>query len=326
MLVTGASGFVGMPLTRVLARRGHRLRALVRDRRKAESALRDVSEFVTGDLGNADALRTACEGVDAVVHVAGLTKAARDEDFTKTNVDGTKRLAQAAVAAQVPRFLLVSSLAAAGASKPGRPRTESDEPEPVSAYGRSKLGGERAAAAIFTNTSVKFTIVRPPIVYGEGERDMLVAFQQVKRGFLPVVGGARTLQTRYSLVHVDDLVTGIAQAVESPGAGNCYFLPGPADASFLQIIEGIEGAVGRRARKFTLPFSAARPAAWIAQTAARALGKPSIVNLDKLREMSAGDWCCACDAAHRDLKYSPSIPIAEGFAREALWARSAGLL
>lgn len=328
ILTTGVSGFVGAVAARVLHGRGHRVRALVRDRRRVAEAVSPLlAEVVEGDLSNREALRRACDGVDGVLHLAGLTKAARDAEFVKTNIEGTRILSEAARDAGVGRFLLVSSLAAAGASKPGVPRVESDLLQPVSAYGRSKLGGEEAAAAIFKNTSVKFTIVRPPIVYGEGERDMLMVFQQIKRGFLPIVGGSKTLQLSYSLVHVDDLALGMVQCFESArAAGNSYFLPGPRDATFLQIIEAIEGTLGRRARKLNLPMAAARPVAWLIQTGARLSGRPSIVNLDKLREMEAGDWRCSGAAAARDFGYAPAIDFDRGFALEANWARAKGLL
>ncbi|MBI3819877.1 MAG: NAD-dependent epimerase/dehydratase family protein [Planctomycetes bacterium] len=327
ILVTGATGFVGGPTLRALQREGHQIRALVRDRSRAQTLLSRADEVVDGELRDPASLARACAGIDAVVHVAGLTKALRSEDFDAVNVRGTKHLCEAARDAGVGRFVLISSLAAAGASAPGSPRTPDAPPFPVSAYGRSKLGGERSAAAILTNTSVKLTILRPPIVYGEGDPDLLVVFQQCRRGVLPVVGGAKSLQITYSLVHVDDLARGIAQAASAGAAcGNVYSLPGPRDATLLQIIQGVESAVGRRARRIPLPFALAKPAAWLAQTSLRAAGRASIVNLDKLREMEAGDWTCSGESARRDFQYSPAIDLEAGLARQAQWARAKGLL
>jgi nucleoside-diphosphate-sugar epimerase len=265
---------------------------------------------------------------DVVIHVAGLTKARREPEYFEVNVAGTRCLARAAASAnpRPKRFVLVSSVAAAGPSL-DRPRVEGDPWNPVSAYGRSKLEGERAAIEELSKANIPWTIVRPPIVYGERDRDVLLVMKQIKTGFIPVVGGRATLAKRYSLVHAEDLARGIVEAASSPNAENqVYFLPGPRDATFDEMVAAIEAAVGRRARRVFVPRALATPAAWLAEVGARIVGKPSIVSRDKLRELDAPGWTCSGAAAARDLNYRPSIDYPEGFAREAAWARAEKLL
>jgi nucleoside-diphosphate-sugar epimerase len=165
LLVTGATGFVGSHVVRKLHRRGHWIRALVRDPKRTEPIRDCIVEWIQGDLASPRALASACAGVEGVVHLAGLTKALSPGQFARVNAEGCARLAEAAAEASGPaRFLLVSSLAAAGPCLDGSPLGEAHLPAPVSAYGRSKLDGERAAAAALEGTSVSLTVVRPPIV------------------------------------------------------------------------------------------------------------------------------------------------------------------
>lgn len=326
VLVTGATGFVGGQLVPELCRLGLELRLLVRDRRKAQRWSAAGAELVEGDLFDAPALARGCVGVDAVLHVAGLTKTWRAAEFERVNVEGTRQLAQAAVNAGVGRFLLVSSLAAAGPSGPDRPRTEEDPPAPVSAYGRSKLGGERVASEVLAARGVRLAILRPPIVYGEGDRDFFVVFQQVARGLVPLVGGRAALEKRFSLVHVRDLARGLAGAVARADLEGSYFLPGPQDASFGEVIALAGRAVGRQPRMPPVPAWLAWPVALALESAASALRKTTIVSRDKLTEAAQPGWACSGDRARAAFGYAPSIALEEGFASAVAWYRKEGWL
>ena len=150
ILLTGASGFLGSHIAEQLNRQGAEVRALVRstsDTRFLEG-LQNVT-IQRGTLSDEDSLLAATDGVEGIIHAAGLVKARRSGDFYETNERGTANLLQAAKknAPDIERFVLISSLAVMGPSEDGRPVPEGASPNPVTHYGRSKLAAERAAGA-----------------------------------------------------------------------------------------------------------------------------------------------------------------------------------
>ncbi len=232
IFLTGASGFIGSHLAERFAADGHRVRALVRadarhlDRAPAHLAAR--IERVTGDLSRPESLAAALDGVTAVVHVAGLTRApgagpAADAAFEAANVTATTRLLDAVTdrAPDVRRVVVTSSLAAVGRGDGSRVADESTPLAPISRYGASKARMEAAVTPYAGR--LPLTIVRPPAVYGPRESDILTFFRTAARGLCPVVGDAS--EPVLTLVHVDDLVDGYALALAHPAAvGQTYFL------------------------------------------------------------------------------------------------------
>ncbi|MEN0110196.1 MAG: NAD-dependent epimerase/dehydratase family protein, partial [Planctomycetota bacterium] len=181
-LVTGATGFIGVRLVERLVARGDRVACLVRPTSDTGGLEPLGVERAVGSLGDAESLVRAVggsfggEGAEVVLHVAGLTHAWRAEDFHRVNAEGTATLCRAAAgASSPPTVVLLSSLAAAGPSPDGAPHTEATKPAPISHYGRSKLAGERAARRFADR--LPLSIVRPPVVFGPGDRDGLLLFK-----------------------------------------------------------------------------------------------------------------------------------------------------
>ena len=216
--VTGASGFIGSHLVEHFAARSTDVVTVRRP-------------FAQPTL--LEALRQA----GAVVHLAGVVSAVRDDDYMAANVDGTRAVAEAARVAGVP-MILVSSLAAAGPAPPRAPRSEDDPPAPINVYGRSKLLGERAIAAV---DGLQWTILRPGVVYGPRDRALLPLFRFAARGLLPLVGRA---DAAYTFVHVSDLVRAIAAAVDHPAAGDTMFVGHPEPVTTRGLLEGVRRATG----------------------------------------------------------------------------------
>lgn len=323
-LVTGASGFVGSHLVDALLERGWHVRCLVRRTSSLHWLSADRVELVHGNVGDASAegvaaLGRAVLGARVVFHLAALTSAARDCDYKRVNVGGTRRVTEA-VARSAPEALVVfcSSLAAAGPSRDGRPVREEDEAHPVSAYGRSKLAAERALALL----PVRHVVVRPPAVYGPRDVDVLAAFRLAARGLALRIGPPGQ---RLSLVHARDLALGLATAAGREARGLYYMSDGVVH-TWTEVVDGIAAAVGRSARVVAVPRAAALLVAHADRARARWLGGKPLLTPDRVRELSLPEWTCGDTRARRELGYASRTALEEGLGETAAWYRSHGWL
>jgi len=311
-LVTGATGFIGSSLARELLKRGYEVTCLKR-KTSDPGWLMDLDvRFVHGDCNDSDSLKQLPADVDYVFHLAGLTKAKKEEDFFETNATGTENLLcfLSKNAPGIKRFIYMSSLAAAGPSLDGVPLDETAPPRPVSAYGKSKLGGELAAFRYKDRLPV--TVIRPPAVYGPRDRDFFLFYRMIKRGFYPYWG-----KCYYSLLYVDDLVHGVIAAAESGEAeGKTYFLTGSRIYSNDEIVFEIMEAMGTRALRIKIPASTMK---LLAKFSEKLADRASIINLDKLREIKHHHWTCDSKKAELEFGFIPKVSLKEGVKWTADW-------
>jgi len=318
--VTGATGFVGGHLVEALLRSGHGVRALARSRAAARALEARGATVLEGDLTAAAALQRLSEGADTFFHVAGLVAARSEAEFLAVNAEGTARAARAAAEAGVARFVLVSSLAVTGPTQPGRPRDESGEPRPVTPYGRSK----RAAEEALRSSGSSWTILRPPAVYGPGDRQFLRLFRVARAGVLPLLGDGRQ---ELSLVHVRDLASAlVAAATHASTAGRVYHAAHPRIVSQRELAQLIGRAAGREVRCVPLPAPAVRLALAVSGTAARLVGRVTLLSSDKAPELLAPAWTCTSHALERDTGWQARIGLDEGLAETAAAYRRSGWL
>ena len=185
-LVTGASGFIGSHLVRALADSGAEITCLVREHSDCSRLVPYNPRLVIGDVSDADSLKHIFRGVDVVYHLAGATKSLRPLEMELANVQGVRNVARTCASQpQPPTLIHISSLAAGGPALAGRPRIETDVANPVSNYGHSKLAGEYAARLLADD--IPLTIIRPPIVLGEADRDGLTTFESIAHWNLHMV-------------------------------------------------------------------------------------------------------------------------------------------
>lgn len=327
-LITGATGFIGTTLAERLIGRGDFVRALVRDPARAGELKAMGAELVRGDVSQAETVVDAVPDVDAVVHLAGLVKAVTREELFAVNAQGTRALAEAAARSGRPRFVLVSSLAAAGPSAPSRPRTETDRPAPVSAYGQSKLQAEQVVRS-FAST-LHASIVRPPIVYGPRDKEFLPSLFQLARTGVILKSGMG--DKRYSLIHVNDLVELIIAAVErgarvdEAGSAGVYFADDGVEYTWEGLGRGALGALGKRGTVLAVPEFVSWIAAGAATAASRVTGKAAILSLDKMMEIREPAWTCSSAKARRELGWTPRVSFIEGMTEAARWYRERGLV
>lgn len=317
-LVTGGQGFIGSHLCERLIAAGHGVRVLARPTSDLTHLDGLRLEIVRGDLVGEGDLGQAVAGVDWVFHLAGALKGFREEDLLRVNRDGTRRLTEACLAhaPQLSRFVLVSSLAAAGPSPGGRiPLLEDAPARPLTWYGKSKLEAE----TVVKNSGLPSVIVRPPIVFGPRDRDVYSYFQIAKRGLLPVPGRRDRF---YSLVFGPDLAEGILRAAEvSTEAGEIFHLTGPEVVAWSELGEKIAAALGARGRVLHLPEFGLRGAGRVADAVARLRGRPEIFSSQKIVEMLAPAWVASPEKAKLVLGWTARTPLDEALAHTVAWYR-----
>ena len=289
LALTGATGFVGAHLLDLAFREGHAVRALTR----RPQLPRDGVTWIEGALDDPAALTALVEGADAVIHVAGVISADA-AGFEAGNVTGTAAMLGAAERARVRRFVHVSSLAAR-------------EPA-LSMYGASKARSE----ALVESSTLSTAIVRPPAVYGPGDRETLELFRMAKRGLivLPPAG-------RLSLIHVDDLV----RLLLALAARDDNLLIEPDDGrpggwTHEAFGHALGRAVGREVRTLSAPR-------FVLTLAARAdtllRGGKAKLTPDRAAYFCHPDWTVSPPRAAPAELWQPRIDTEQGLAATALW-------
>ncbi len=339
ILVTGANGFVGSQLIRTLIARGDDVTCLVRRTSSLEMIETLDVNLAYGDVTDRSSVLSAIAGTELVYHVAGCTRAVRAEEYYRVNGYGTGNVLWACARQTTPpAVVMVSSLTAAGLAvngRTGRMRTELDPPKPVSHYGRSKRLGERVAEQFAGQVPV--TIVRPPIILGEGDRLGLAVFWAIDRFRIHMSPGIA--RYRFSVIHVADLarllilVAGRGKRLPAPEdrdaspAQGYYFAAAEEHPNYADLGRMIGRALGHRL-VYSLYIST--PLVWMVsgvfEAAGRARGRPFYLNLDKTREVTAGSWVCSPQRAVDELGFAVGAPLTERLRQTAEWYRKHGWL
>jgi nucleoside-diphosphate-sugar epimerase len=281
-------------------------------------------ELFEGSIDRTEVLSEALDGVDAVVHCAGLVKARSADEFFAVNVGGTSNLVHAArsLGDRLKRFVYVSSLEAVGPSGDGAP-VSADQESPVTAYGRSKLAAEKVVLAV--KDRLKVTILRPGAIYGPRDAEILQAFRSVSRGLLPLVDGGRA---KGMWIYATDCSSACVRAIEADVAsGMAYFVDdgcGPIDQK--QMLADIEEALGRRALvRANLPVPVLMTVARGLEIVGRVANRSVMLTREKAN-MLLMDWICSSDDTRRQLEWQPKVGWKEGVRRTVQWYRQSGWL
>jgi dihydroflavonol-4-reductase len=326
IFVTGATGFIGKRWVQDLLRTGYRVRVSVRtdEGLQAFQSLSHASklEVLKVDLFQSKDIDRCLEGVEALFHLAGKVTAWDEASFMEANSLLTERLVQGAIRARshLKHFVHISSLAAAGPSAEHTPRVESAPDGPVSAYGRSKLAGERQLESL--RGVLPVTIVRPPMVYGPGDRGLLSVVKMVQGRVVPYLKGRHGKW--YSSVHVDDLIQGFHKILARPQVFELYYLASKEIIRFEAILAAMAGALQ------TTPLLIPAPR-WMPRVLASMSGlflskkKPvPPLNWDKVSEIHPDFWTCDAAKARKELGWDARIEMQTGIGEVIRWYQNQG--
>jgi len=257
-LITGANGFVAGALCGQLIGMGFEVRGVVRSEGSMLPA--GIERISVGGIdGNTD-WSGALQGIDCVIHLAARVHVMREgsadplAEFRKVNVSGTRRLAEAATAAGVKRFVYVSSIKVNGEATFERPFSESDVPNPQDPYGISKWEAEAVLHRISKETGLEVVILRPPLVYGPGVGGNFIRMLVwIKRGIPLPLGSVRN---RRSMIYVENLADALIHcATHAKAAGETFLIADSESISTPELIRLLAEKMGRKPRVFSFPVS-----------------------------------------------------------------------
>ena len=295
--VTGATGFIGRVLCARLRAAGYPVSALVRNPTLAADLAASGVTLVAGHLDDGGALRTLLDNCDVVIHLAGAVRGNSQQSFDHTNVRGTQNLLEAlATRKELPGLLLISSLAA---REPG-----------LSWYARSKYQAEQCLHQ--GSADLDWAIIRPPAVYGPGDKEMLPVFLWMARGIAPVPGDPAA---RVSLIHVEDLASALIACLGLPRLQHRTFTlddgtPGGYDWKEMAAIAG--GVWQRKVRLVRLPGPLLDVLAHANLALSRALAYAPMLTPAKLRELRHPNWVVDNDEITAVTGWQPRVRLSKG--------------
>jgi nucleoside-diphosphate-sugar epimerase len=304
VLVTGATGFLGSHIAEVLVQHGFTVRCAVRPSSSLKWLEKLELEKITVDFNDDTSLQKACEGVDVVVHNAGITRAKTDARFFEVNTNATERLAKAAIQAKVPRFIFISSLEARG---PDGFTTA------ISSYGKSKLEAEHRLAKLQKN--VEIILLRPAGIYGPRDTDLLTLFQLAKYGVLtvPAING------RLQPIHVRDVAEAVLATLQGKAQLGPFEIAEANTYSWQDMASMLEVAMNKKLRVLKIPREVFLTAGYASETISKLLNQAP--KLDRRRAKSLAYYTYTCDIQpfKEAFAWQARIPLQEGLKETAEW-------
>jgi dihydroflavonol-4-reductase len=316
-VVTGANGFVGSHLVDYLLEKKYEVRCLVRKSSDLKWLNgKEVKIFDSGLL-DIDGMNRAFKNANYIFHVAGVVKSKTHEGYYKGNVDTTKALLEAATmnVSTLKRIVIVGSLTTAGPSIDRNPVDENTICNPITTYGKSKLGQELIARTYIDKLPI--TICRAPAVYGERDTEIFIFFQTFNRGLMTTIGFDRKL---ISLIHVRDLVEGFhLAAVSEKAIGETYFISSEKYYTWDEVGDVTSSIMQKKPFKVAVPHTVVYIVAVNAQFLSLFSKKPATLNLEKAKDITRNAWICDTSKAMRDLGYRQKISLEDGIKRTLEW-------
>lgn len=319
VLVTGANGYTGSHLCKKLVERGHKVLGLVKPSSNLSSLDGLDVQLLGYDLADGEISPEDLRGVEVVYHIAAIYRreGVPRSYFERVNVGGTRRMLDASLKADVPRFVHCSTVGVQG-NIDHLPASETNPYNPGDDYQRSKMEGEILALSYHQDYNYPVTVVRPTGIYGPGDMRFLKLFRGISRGRFVMIGNG---DVYYHLTYIDDLVDGILLAGEEPRAvGEIFTLAGNEYLKINKLVEIISRQLDKPLWKISIPVWPVMLVSVICQKLCQPLGiEPPLYprRLDFFTKDRAFDISKARDL----LGYNPKVDLETGLARTIDWYR-----
>ena len=316
VLITGASGFLGYHIINAAVKEGYDVYAAIRKSSNVKHLEHLSVNYVELDYKNAESLEKLFEekGFEYVIHGAGITKANSAKEYDLVNNIYTQNLATAAAKSKkVKRFVFISSLAAIGPSKSiAESITENKIPEPVTAYGVSKLNAENNLKKL----DIPSTIFRPTAIYGPREKDIFIVTQTLNKGIDAYIG---RINQQLSFVYGADMGEIAVKALKQTGGNKEYNITDGNVYSRYAYADIVKKILAKKAVRFHLPMSVIKVLFFVVEKVNRSMNKAGAVSIEKLNELAAINWVCDISKVKNELGFEPKFDLEKGLQATVDW-------
>jgi UDP-glucose 4-epimerase len=318
VLITGASGFVGFHLINAALQNNLQVFAAVRKSSNIDHLKGLNIKYTYPDFNNVDALAGEIEsnGYDYIIHASGITKAKTQQEYDVVNADYTYNLALAATSSRHPvkKFIFLSSLAALGPlDTTDGLISEETMPNPVTAYGKSKLLAEQRLASL---TSLPLITLRPTAVYGPREKDIFIILKKISQGIEPYIG---QIDQRLSFIYVEDLAASVIKSLAARVTHCAYNLSDGKVYDRYALGNYTKQVLKKRTLKIHLPMAVVKLLAGFLERLYKNSKDTPALNIEKLNELTALNWGCNIDKATKDLAFNPAYDLEKGLRQTFEW-------
>lgn len=326
VLITGSSGFVGGFAVAELLTQGYNVYAAVRKSSSKKYLTDSRINFIEIDFENEDDLRVKLveHHFDYIILNAGVTKAKDEATYFKVNSGYTRKFCKILIEESVipKKLVYISSIAAYGPAdfQPEQVLTESSTPHPVTKYGRSKLQAEQ-----FLNnfTQIPKIILRPTVVYGPREFDMLEMYKTINKGFEITVGKENQLLT---FIYVEDLAKIMVDVLKTDIVNRSYFVSDGELYTTKTLNNIVKTLLNKKTIKFSIPVGLLKVLALISEKTSMVTGKFPILNVDKVNELIPKSWNCDSTPLQKDFNFAPLYQLEAGLEKAIKWYKAESLL
>lgn len=324
-LVTGGTGFIGSHLVEKLVLSGREVRCLVKPKSSLEYLKGLKVDLFYGDLTKPESLKGINEGVGTVFHLAAIARpmSIPDEIYTQVNVQGTKNLLEAFSGKNLKKFIYLSSISVVGPSRDGRPVNEKTPTNPIDIYGQSKLAAEKVVFDFIKEYQMPIVVLRPPMVFGPKDFEMLKLFKAVKTGFFPIKSNPHG---HFEFCYVKNLILACLLAEKKGKTGEIYHVSNERSYTLKEVIKSMAQAEGVNLLKFYFPNWLLKIGGSTIEFVAKIFRFHPPFSRNTVVWMTTNFWISDISKIKEELGYRPRYSLEEGIKEAVEWYKEKQLL